>query len=170
MVGERNGEKPLVVLGLGANLGDRLANLRAAAGALGELPEVAVAARSAVYETPPAGGPPQPDYLNAAVAVRTALPLPTLLDELLAVERSLGRRRPDAVRWGPRPIDIDILWSSDGPIDAPGLTVPHPRLTERPFALLPLLELLPDATDPTTGRRYDALPAARHSLPAVATL
>ncbi len=166
----RSEETQRVVLGLGANLGDRLANLRAAVAALRELPQLRVTGRSSVYETPPAGGPPQPDYLNAAVALETHLSPPELLAQVLTIEQSLGRRRPDAIRWGPRPIDIDILWLGQDRWDGPGLTVPHPQLTERPFALLPLLELVPDAVDPTTGRRYDSLPAAQYPLQQVATL
>ncbi|MBW2455703.1 MAG: 2-amino-4-hydroxy-6-hydroxymethyldihydropteridine diphosphokinase [Deltaproteobacteria bacterium] len=160
----------LGVLGLGANLGDRLANLRAAVAALSEVAELRITGRSSVYETPPAGGPPQPDYLNAAIALETNRSPPELLEQVLTIEQNLGRQRPDAVRWGPRPIDIDILWLARDTCDSPGLKVPHPRLTARPFALVPLLELVPDAVDPTTGRRYDSLTAAQLPLQRIATL
>lgn len=149
-----------VVLGLGANLGDRAATIRAAAGALRADPELGASAESARYETPPAGGPPQPDYLNAAILLVTALPAPEILARALAVERALGRVRPDPVRWGPRTIDIDVLWIEGEIHSAPDLEVPHPRLRERPFAVQPLLDVAPDARDPRSGEPYAALPAA----------
>ena len=153
-----------IVAGLGANLGDRLGGLRGAARALDELRATTVIARSRVYESAPAGGPPQPDYLNAATLLSTHLTPRELLDEILQIERQLGRQRPDPVRWGPRPIDIDLLWGSGLQIDEPGLTVPHPRLAERPFALQPLLDVAPEATDPHTGTPYADLPAAAVAL------
>ena len=155
------GGQTLWVVGLGSNLGDRLDHLRRAAEALGALPSVRPVGRSKVIETPPAGGPPQPDYLNAAVAIRTALAPRDLLDHALAIERRLGRTRPDPVRWGPRTVDIDLLWAEGEPVDVPGLQVPHPRLSERPFALVPLLQLVPDARDPASGKPYRDLPAAQ---------
>jgi 2-amino-4-hydroxy-6-hydroxymethyldihydropteridine diphosphokinase len=136
------------VIGLGANLGDSRAAFRRALGALrlvGELEAV-----SSLYDTVPVGGPPQPRYLNAAARLRTPLSPRALLEALLAIERSEGRERRD--RWGPRPLDLDILWIAGLFVDEPGLSVPHPRLAERAFALLPLLEVAPDATDPRTGR------------------
>ena len=149
-----------VVLGLGANLGDRAATLRAAIDALRADADLKILAESPRYETPPAGGPPQPDYLNAAVLLETALPARQILDRTLAIERALGRVRPDPVRWGPRTIDIDLLWVDGEALDEPGLEVPHPRLAGRPFALRPLLDVAPDARDPRSGAPYAALPAA----------
>jgi 2-amino-4-hydroxy-6-hydroxymethyldihydropteridine diphosphokinase len=136
------------VIGLGANLGDPRSAFRRALGALRLIGEIG--AISSLYDTIPVGGPPQPRYLNAAARLRTALSARALLDTLLAIERSQGRERRE--RWGPRPLDLDILWIAGLSVDEPGLTVPHPRLTERAFALLPLLEVAPDATDPRTGR------------------
>lgn len=153
-----------VVLGLGANLGDRAATIRAAIDALRADAELGVAAESARYETPPAGGPPQPDYLNAAILLVTALPAPEILARALAVERALGRVRPDPVRWGPRTIDIDVLWIEGEVHSAPDLEVPHPRLRERPFAVQPLLDVAPDARDPRSGEPYAALPAASAAI------
>jgi 2-amino-4-hydroxy-6-hydroxymethyldihydropteridine diphosphokinase len=161
---------PLVVVGLGSNLGDRLGNLRRAADKLGELGGVEVLARSSVFETAALGGPLQPDFLNAALCLRTSIEPVALLSHGLAVERSLGRRRPDAVRWGPRTIDIDVLWIAGLSVALPGLTVPHPRLAERPFALQPLLELVPGAVDPRSGQRLDSLPAASVTLARIAAL
>jgi 2-amino-4-hydroxy-6-hydroxymethyldihydropteridine diphosphokinase len=153
-----------VIIGLGSNLGDRAWALRAAVQALRADRELFVLRESPVYETPPAGGPPQGDYLNAAVLVVTSLPGRDILERALAVERSLGRTRPDAERWGPRTIDIDVLWIEGEAIDEPGLTVPHPRLRERAFALRPLLDVAPDARDTRTGVEYASLPEASAPL------
>ena len=142
--------KSLFVLGLGANLGDRLQNLREAAAAFQEL----IVATSWVYQTPAAGGPAQPHYLNAAICIATALRPAELLERALASERRLGRQRPDPVRWGPRTIDIDILWWSGGVFDDGRLVIPHPRLQQRAFALQPLLDVLPNACDPVSGEPY----------------
>jgi 2-amino-4-hydroxy-6-hydroxymethyldihydropteridine diphosphokinase len=152
-------------VGLGANLGDRLATLRAAAGALAGSPEIAVLARSSVWETAPVGGPPQPDYLNAALLVRTGLEPADLLAVLLGVERRFGRVR--TVRDAPRTLDLDLLWMEGEALRTPELEVPHPRLRERAFALAPLVEVLPDARDPSGGERYADL-LARASLAGVA--
>jgi 2-amino-4-hydroxy-6-hydroxymethyldihydropteridine diphosphokinase len=152
-----------VVLGLGANLGEAMTTLREAARLLERQGLIVIEARSSVYRTPPAGGPAQPDYLNAAVLGATRLEPLDLLRGALAIERSLGRQRPDLVRWGPRTIDIDVLWISRGTHRSADLTVPHPRLAERPFAVRPLIELLPDAVDPQ-GRRYALTPAAREPI------
>jgi len=160
------------VLGLGSNLGDRERNIAAAIHCLARCSGVSFVASAAVYETPPAGGPPQGDYLNSAVLVETSLSPRELLSCALEVERSLGRIRPDPVRWGPRTIDIDLLWIEGFALDEPGLVVPHPRLSERPFALRPLLDLVPGAVDPRSGAPYAALAAAslaiaRHANPSV---
>lgn len=149
-----------VVLGLGANLGDRTATLRSAVAALRADPAIEVRAVSARYETPPAGGPPQPDYLNSAVLLATALPARALVERALAIEHAHGRVRPDPVRWGPRTLDIDLLWIEGEAVSEPGVTVPHPRLRERTFALRPLLDVAPDARDPLSGEPYAALPPA----------
>ncbi len=145
-------------LGLGANLGDRLTTLDRAARLLAETPGVVVEASSRVWETAPVGGPPQPDYLNAVVRIRTSLSPRELLDRCQEIERQLGRDRQVEVRWGPRPIDIDILLFAGLIVDEPpDLVVPHPRMTERAFVLLPLLEIEPDLTLPD-GRRLLDLP------------
>jgi 2-amino-4-hydroxy-6-hydroxymethyldihydropteridine diphosphokinase len=159
-----------VVLGLGANLGSRLETLRRAADELERTGAMVIQGRSGVYESPPAGGPAQPDYLNAAVAGVTTLSPAALLEAVLRVERALGRHRPDQVRWGPRPIDIDILWMAELRLHTSGLIVPHPRLRERSFALLPLLDVAPDAHDPADGAAYTDLAAARAALTRVADL
>jgi len=148
---------PLVVIGLGANLGDRRGTIEAAMEAVASLPDVELVARSSLWQTRPVGGPPQPDYVNAAVAVRTHLPLGRLMRELLAIEGRFGRVRgePNA----PRTLDLDLLWAEGQRmhLEEPDLEVPHPRLHERAFALIPLLEVAPGAADPTTGKLYALL-------------
>jgi 2-amino-4-hydroxy-6-hydroxymethyldihydropteridine diphosphokinase len=128
------------VLALGANVGDRAATLQAALDRLAL--QTRVVAVSAIYETAPVGGPPQPDFYNAVVLVDTTL-TPT---ELLAVARSLeaaaGRVRLE--HWGPRTLDVDVLAYDDIRSDDPELTLPHPRAHERAFVLLPWLEVEPD--------------------------
>jgi 2-amino-4-hydroxy-6-hydroxymethyldihydropteridine diphosphokinase len=128
-------------VGLGSNLGDRLENLRKMVNLLDHLDRTSVVRSSRVYLTEPVG-PPQPDYLNAVVELRTDLSARELLDGCLAAEAELGRVR--AERWGPRTIDADVLLHADARIDQPGLVVPHPRMFERGFVLVPLLELEPD--------------------------
>ena len=135
-------------LALGSNLGDRLANLRRAVSLLGER-EVAVVRSSRVYETEPIGGPPQPEYLNAVVEAETELAPDELLRACLETENALGRLR--AERWGPRVLDVDVLTYGRDRIDQPDLVVPHPRMHERGFVLVPLLEL--DADPPLPGGR-----------------
>jgi 2-amino-4-hydroxy-6-hydroxymethyldihydropteridine diphosphokinase len=143
------------VVGLGANLGSPTDTLIEAATRLEQLG--AVVGRSAFYDTLPVGGPEQPNFVNAAVLLDTALGPKELLGRLLAIEVELGRKRE--VRWGARAIDLDLLWIGATVIDSAELTVPHPRLQERAFALLPLLDVAPEAVDPRTGERYAALAA-----------
>lgn len=150
-----------VVLGLGANLGERGQTIAQAIATIRSWPDITLVAQSPLYVTPPAGGPPQPDYWNCAILILTSNDVRTLLVRTLELERSLGRIRPDPIRWGPRTIDIDILWVENQIIDEPKLTVPHPRLGERVFALRPLLDVVPEAADPRTGQRYADMPAAQ---------
>jgi 2-amino-4-hydroxy-6-hydroxymethyldihydropteridine diphosphokinase len=112
-------------------------------------------AHSGVYETAPVGGPPQPAFLNGAILVECTLSPLALLEELQGIEKDLGRTRgPGDVRWGPRVIDLDLLWIDGVALEEPRLVVPHPRLTERAFALVPLLEVAPSARDPRTGAAF----------------
>jgi 2-amino-4-hydroxy-6-hydroxymethyldihydropteridine diphosphokinase len=139
------------VVGFGSNLGDRLATMREA---VRRLEQVAVVeATSHVYETAPVG-PPQPDYLNAAALVTWNGTPSALMETLLSIEADLGRARTPGERNAPRTIDLDVLWIEGLRVESPQLVVPHPRLTERAFALVPMLEVVPGATDPTTGRAY----------------
>jgi 2-amino-4-hydroxy-6-hydroxymethyldihydropteridine diphosphokinase len=137
-------------VGLGANLGDRARTIRAALERLGRVPGVEVVAVSSLRETDPVGIEAQPRFLNGAAALETELPPRALLDALLTVERELGRTR-EGPRFGPRTIDLDLLLYEDRVVDEPGLTVPHPRLHERGFALEPLAELDPALVVPGQG-------------------
>jgi len=137
-------------VGLGANLGDREGALRAAVAALQATEGIQVAAVSAFRETEPVDLLDQPRFLNGAVAVDTTLTPRELLNALLEVERSLGRTR-EGPRFGPRTIDLDLLLYGDESLDEPGLTVPHPRLHGRAFALEPLAELDPGLVVPGHG-------------------
>ncbi len=133
------------VIGLGGNVGDVAAAFRAALGALDRTDGVRVIAVSSLYRTAPVGGVEQGDFLNAAALLATSLDPSALLARLLAVEADHGRVRDE--HWGPRTLDLDLLWFGGLALAAPGLIVPHPRLHERRFALQPLVELLPEATD-----------------------
>ncbi len=131
------------MLGLGSNVGKRRAALAAAADALRAHGEIAIVAASPLYESEPWGMTSQQDFLNAALRVTTPLGPAALMAAILAVEASLGRVR--GKKWGPRIIDIDILVYGEERIDVPGLTIPHPHLTERVFALAPLVDVMPEA-------------------------
>jgi 2-amino-4-hydroxy-6-hydroxymethyldihydropteridine diphosphokinase len=137
-------------VGIGANLGDREATIRRAVELLDEIDGIEVVAMSTLRETEPWGPVEQPAFVNGAFAVETTLEPPELLAALLDVERLLGRVRAGE-RWGPRTIDLDLLLYGERVVDEPGLTVPHPRLHERRFALEPLAELAPDAVVPGRG-------------------
>jgi 2-amino-4-hydroxy-6-hydroxymethyldihydropteridine diphosphokinase len=137
-------------IGLGANLGDRVATLRRALDLLADEPGIQVVDVSSFRETEPVGVTEQPRFINAAAAIETDLSPRALLERLLAVERTLGRTR-DGPRFGPRTVDLDLLLYEDDVIAEPGLEVPHPRLHERRFALEPLLELDPELAAPGRG-------------------
>ena len=142
-------------VGLGANLGDREGTIRRAVELLGAVPGIDVAAVSSLRETDPVGFLDQPRFLNGAARVETTLDAGALLEELLTIERQLGRERLE--RFGPRTIDLDLLLFGAATIDEPGLTVPHPRLHERRFALEPLAELTPELELPGLGRVVELL-------------
>ena len=143
MTAPDSGEKApaLVGLGLGANLGDPAANLRRAVEALTRA-GLSFEALSSLYRTKPWGVTDQPDFVNACALARTNLEPLALLDLLQATERALGRRR--TLRWGPRAIDIDLLFHGDATWRDARLTLPHPGLMERAFVLLPLAEIAPE--------------------------
>jgi 2-amino-4-hydroxy-6-hydroxymethyldihydropteridine diphosphokinase len=128
------------VLALGANLGDRAATLQAALDGLAA--QTTVVAVSAIFETAPVGGPPQPDFYNAVVLVDTTLAGTELLTVAHSLEAAAGRVRVE--HWGPRTLDVDVLAYDDTRSDDPELTLPHPRAHERAFVVLPWLEIEPD--------------------------
>lgn len=145
---------------LGSNLGDRRATLTSALDALARLPLTRLIRCSNVIETEAVGPPDQPPYLNAVVHLSTRLSARPLLDCLLAIERQHGRDRAVERRWGPRPLDLDLLLFGRCVIDEPGLVVPHPRLHQRRFVLAPLADIAPDTVVPTFGRTVADLLAA----------
>jgi 2-amino-4-hydroxy-6-hydroxymethyldihydropteridine diphosphokinase len=140
------------VVGLGSNLGDRVRTLEAATDTLGWLEGTRLVARSRWYETAPIGGPPQGPFLNGALRLETSLEPEALLARLLTIEARFGRERRE--RWGPRTLDLDLLWVGGVVCSSNSLTLPHPRLHERLFALEPLVEVAPDARAPATGEAY----------------
>lgn len=133
-------------LGLGSNLGDRIAHLQSGVDHLAAQPRVRVDEVSSVYETAPVGGPSQGLYLNLAVRVATTVSPRGLLHACHRAEQAAGRVRRE--RWGPRPLDVDVLLYGDRTLRTRRLVVPHPRLTERAFALVPLIEVAPGAALP----------------------
>jgi len=137
-------------LGLGSNLGDRLAHLQRALAGLAATDAVRVVAVSRVYETEPVGGPSQDDFLNAVVSIDTTLSPRELLDVAMAVEQLADRVR--AERWGPRTLDVDVLLYGDEAVQEPDLEIPHPRMHERAFVLAPLHDVAPERVDaPSDG-------------------
>lgn len=139
-----------VFVGLGSNLGDRLQMLERAVSALEMLPESRLSKRSFIYETEPVGMTDQPEFLNMVVELTTSVPVRELLKELKSIERRLGRKA--TTRWGPREIDLDILYYDDTVMDEEGLHVPHEEIPDRKFVLVPLAEIAADFTDPLRHR------------------
>ena len=150
----------LAWVGLGANLGRPKQTLERALLALQALPQTRLVAVSPAYWTAPWGEPEQPEFLNAVACLNTDLEPMQLLRALLAVETGLGRKR-EGERWGPRELDLDLLLVDDQEIEAPELSLPHPRLHERAFVLVPLADLAPELEISGHGRvaeLLDALP------------
>ena len=142
-----------VYIALGTNLGDRLTNLRKALESMP--PDVTILAESHIYETPPWGYEDQPSFLNMVIKAETVLGPGSLLTYLKRIEAELGREK--SVRWGPRVIDLDILFYDDLVIDTPPLVIPHPRLHERGCVLVPLADVASGLTHPVLGRSIDEL-------------
>jgi len=143
---------PTAYIGLGSNLGDRAEYIRAALERFGRAPGVRMRRTATVIESEAVGPAGQGPYLNTVCALETDLAPEDLLALCRAIEADLGRdRSAEAVRWGPRVIDLDLLLYGEETIAAPGLEVPHPRLGERRFALAPLAEIAPDARHPRAG-------------------
>lgn len=145
-----------VYLALGSNLGERLENLKQAVASLS--PQMVVKAKSHIYETPPWGFEDQPMFLNQAVKVQTYLDPEPLIKHIKRLEIALGRR--ESFQNGPRSIDIDILFYDDLVLDTLVLTLPHPRLHERGFVLLPMMDIAPDLVHPVTQRSIREMAAS----------
>ena len=141
----------IAYVGIGSNLADPERQIEAALTLLEAEDGIELVAVSTLRETAPVGYVDQPDFLNGAAALETSLPPQELLERLLAIEQRLGRVRDEGPRFGPRTIDLDLLLYGGETIDEPGLTVPHPRLAERRFALEPLAELDPALEIPGHG-------------------
>jgi 2-amino-4-hydroxy-6-hydroxymethyldihydropteridine diphosphokinase len=135
-------------IALGSNLGESQQNLEQAISQLNQSPEITVNDVSSWYETVPVG-PAQPNYLNGCALLTTSLPPHPLLDTLLRIETQFGRVRQE--RWGARTLDLDLLLYEDIVLDTPRLQLPHPRMRERAFVLVPLEEIAPNWVDPITG-------------------
>lgn len=144
-----------VYLALGSNLGDRLANLKQAISSL--TPQLDVKAKSQVYETPPWGFEDQPKFLNQVVKAKTYLDPEPLLKHLKRLEVALGRK--ESFPNGPRLIDIDLLFYDDLVLNKPSLIIPHPRLHERGFVLLPLMDIAPELVHPVHKKTVQELAA-----------
>ena len=134
-------EAPRVFLAFGGNVGDSRATLDRAVDMLAATPGITLAARSSDYRTPPWGVTDQAPFVNLCIAIDTTLPPLDLLARVQEVERALGRDRTKERRWGPRTVDIDIIAYGDLSLNEPGLELPHPRLFERAFVLMPLAEI-----------------------------
>jgi 2-amino-4-hydroxy-6-hydroxymethyldihydropteridine diphosphokinase len=144
----------LCYLGLGSNVADRAGAIARAAACLASEGDIVLRKMSSLYRTKPWGNPDQEDFLNAAAEVETHLLPLELLSRVKKIETGLGRR--PGVKWGPREIDIDILFYGGEVLRVGGLTVPHPGVCERAFVLAPLLEIAPDLAHPETGRKIAA--------------
>ena len=150
----KNGHK--VYLGLGSNLGDRLATLRQVRQTLHQTDDIQVTATSSIYQTSPVGGPSdQPDYLNGVLEISTTLEPLALMNICQSIEANFGRQRE--VHWGARTLDIDLLFYSDCVIDSKELQLPHPRLEERGFVLQPLCDLAAEMIHPQHGQTLTSL-------------
>ncbi|MGH2819497.1 MAG: 2-amino-4-hydroxy-6-hydroxymethyldihydropteridine diphosphokinase [Actinomycetota bacterium] len=140
-------------IGIGSNVGRREVFCRSAVEELAGSEGVEITAVSSLFETSPVGGPPQRSFVNMVVRISTTLEPRGLLDLCKRIEERLGRE-PSGIRWGPRVVDLDVLTFGEEKINEPDLEIPHPRMVERRFVLVPLLEIDPDASDPW-GTRYD---------------
>jgi len=153
----------IALVGLGGNLGDAAATLRQAFQELDALPSTRLLRASRLYRSRAWGRTDQPDFINAVAMLETTLGARELLDAMLGIEHGAGRERHPDERWGPRTLDLDLLLYGDAVMDEPGLHVPHPHLHERAFALVPLVEIAPDAMIPGIGAARAALAAMEPS-------
>ncbi|MDV2999727.1 MAG: 2-amino-4-hydroxy-6-hydroxymethyldihydropteridine pyrophosphokinase [Chroococcopsis gigantea SAG 12.99] len=148
------GEQVKVAIALGSNLGDSEAILNETIAQLDRTEGIEVVSHSSWYDTAPIG-PPQPNYLNGCAILGVTLSPAELLRTLLEVEKQFGRIRN--IRWGPRTLDLDIIFYDNLILQTPTLEIPHPRFRERSFVLIPLAEIAPDWIDPVTGKQVSQL-------------
>jgi 2-amino-4-hydroxy-6-hydroxymethyldihydropteridine diphosphokinase len=146
-------------IGIGSNVGDRQGFCRSAVAELRATGDIEILEISSLYETSPVGGPPQRSFVNLVIRIATSLSARWLLETCKRIEEVLGREPADK-RWGPRVIDLDILLYGDEKMGEPDLEVPHPRMAERAFVLIPLLEINPQITDPWGSPYADRLDEA----------
>jgi 2-amino-4-hydroxy-6-hydroxymethyldihydropteridine diphosphokinase len=144
-----------VYIGLGSNLGDRALQIQKAVELIGVMPSTKILRMSSIYETSPVGIPDQPRFLNAVIELSTPMVPRELLAEVKKIEKDLGRS--ELTRWGPRTIDLDILLCNDDVIVSDELTIPHPRMTERKFVLVPLAELDPAVVHPVEQKTVETI-------------
>ncbi len=141
----------IALIALGSNLGDRQLQLDQAVRYLQQLPQTRLLRQSSWHETDPVGGPPQGKFLNGVAMLETVLPPQDLLNAILAIETRMGRPA-SREKWGPRVIDLDLLSYGNQILQLPGLEIPHPRMQERPFVLIPLAEIAPEWKHPTLNK------------------
>ncbi|MDJ0695738.1 2-amino-4-hydroxy-6-hydroxymethyldihydropteridine diphosphokinase [Mastigocoleus sp. MO_188.B34] len=151
---QANSSASKVAIALGSNLGDSIAILEAAIKALERMPGIEIIIVSSWYQTK-AIGPPQPNYINGCVSVRTEQKPHSLLQILLGIEKKFGRIRRE--KWGPRTLDLDLLLYDDLILETPTLQIPHPRIRERAFVLAPLAEIEPSWIEPVSGKSIKEL-------------
>jgi len=158
----------MAVIGLGSNLGDSVATVQSALDALALHPQIALVSVSPFYETDPVGMTDQPVFINAAARIQTTLSALQLLSTCLEIEQAHARVRRVDQQYGPRTLDLDILLYGDGVINLPGLCLPHPHLHARLFALLPVLDVFPEAVHPMLNIPLRDLPIVREAKQAMA--
>ena len=141
----------IAFIGIGSNSGEPLNQIRSGVNSLDRIDGIDVIARSSLWSNPPVGGPPQPDFVNSVIAVRTTMEPQELLECMLRVELEHGRDRQNSPPNGPRTLDLDLLVHGSRIIEGPSLTLPHPRMHQRAFVLVPLEEIAPDLVNPRTG-------------------
>lgn len=145
----------IAFIGLGSNMGDKLANLKKAIEGLGKIQGTKVLTVSSLYKTEPVGGVEQDWFVNVVAEVETGLTPRELLNALLSIEKNLGRVRD--IKWGPRIIDLDVLLYDDLVMDEEGLSIPHPYLHKRAFVLVPLAEIAPKVMHPKLKKTMSEL-------------